>query len=69
MKLLTTRFSASILALMLSSVTTVALAQVRQGSTTRIQGNTEINVQTNEVNAIATGENNVAKKPDWCHQG
>ena len=46
---------------MLSSVTTVALAQVRQGSTTRIQGNTEINVQTNEVNAIATGENNVAK--------
>lgn len=41
----------------------VSFAQVSGGSrtTTRIQGNTEINVQTKDVTAIATGENNVAK--------
>ncbi len=38
-----------------------AWAQVSQGNATRIQGNTEINVQASEVTAIATGQNNVAK--------
>ena len=38
-----------------------ATAQVNQGPTTRIQGNTEINVQTSDVNAMAVGRNNVAK--------
>lgn len=38
-----------------------ALAQSSQGATTRIQGNTEINVQAKDVTAIAAGENNVAR--------
>lgn len=39
----------------------VSLGQTSQGPTTRIQGNTEINVQTTDVTAIATGQNNVAR--------
>lgn len=39
----------------------IAMAQVSQGTTTHVQGNTEINVQTNNVTAVATGENNVAR--------
>lgn len=39
-----------------------AHAQVSGGhTTTRIKGNTEINVQTDDVTAIASGQNNVAK--------
>lgn len=36
-------------------------AQVSQGKTTQIKGNTEINVEASEVTAIAAGRNNVAK--------
>jgi hypothetical protein len=32
-----------------------------QGGTTKIQGNTEINVSTSDVAAVATGQNNVAR--------
>ena len=46
---------------LLVSMASLATAQVRQGPTTRIQGNTEINVQTTDVTAVASGENNVAK--------
>ena len=44
-------------------LSTAVCAQVSQGQkqTTRIQGNTEINVNTNNVTAIAAGENNVAR--------
>lgn len=52
------RISVLISALLLTSS---AFSQVRQGQTTRVQGNTEINVQTSDVNAVAMGENNVAK--------
>ena len=38
----------------------LAMAQASQ-TTTHVQGNTEINVQSNNVTAIATGENNVAR--------
>ena len=41
-----------------------ATAQVNQGPTTRIQGNTEINVQTSDVNAMAVGRNKGEKKGD-----
>lgn len=47
--------------LSLCALPDVALAQASQGATTRIQGNTEINVQTKDVTAIASGENNVAR--------
>jgi len=36
---------------------------------TKIQGNTEINVTTNNTTAIATGENNVAKNRIGVIQG
>ena len=47
----------------LTAVTGVSFAQMSGGgrTSTRIQGNTEINVQTKDVTAIAAGENNVAK--------
>ena len=46
-------------------------AQMRQGGgqTTRIQGNTEIDVSTQNTTAIATGENNVAKNRIGVVQG
>lgn len=47
--------------LAVASVSCAASAQVSQGPTTRIQGNTEINVQSSDVTAIAAGQNNVAK--------
>jgi len=47
--------------LCLCALPDAALAQTSQGATTRIQGNTEINVQTKDVTAIASGENNVAR--------
>ncbi len=59
--LLNTKLSIFVLAPLFVSMTSLATAQVRQGQTTRIQGNTEINVQTTDVTAVATGENNVAK--------
>lgn len=49
----------------------MASAQKSQGSnqTTRIQGNTEIDVSTNNTTAIASGENNVAKNRIGVVQG
>lgn len=50
----------------------LASAQVRQSGsnqTTRIQGNTEIDVSTNNTTAIATGQNNVAKNRIGVIQG
>lgn len=51
------------LALLVCTVlTATAHAQMSQGQrSTRIQGNTEINVSTQNTTAIATGENNVAR--------
>lgn len=52
-------------------VSSSAMAQVSQR--TQIHGNTEINVTTNNMTAIATGENNVAKNKvgviEGKHQG
>ena len=42
-------------------LTNVSMAQVSQKPTTRVQGNTEINVQSTDVTAIAAGENSVAR--------
>lgn len=39
----------------------MATAQVSSSQKTRIQGKTEINVQTSDMTAVASGENNVAK--------
>lgn len=50
------RLSAAVVATLLCGV---ASAQMSQG--TRIQGNTDINVSANNMTAIATGQNNVAK--------
>lgn len=47
-----------LVSLALVSVATVATAQSSQ---TRIKGNTDINVTTQNTTAVATGENNVAK--------
>jgi hypothetical protein len=47
--------------LFLASWSNAVLAQASQGPTTRIQGNTEINVTSSDVTAIATGQNNVAR--------
>ncbi len=49
-------------------VSPFAMAQVSQ-SGTRIQGNTEINVSTQNTTAIATGENNVARNRIGVVQG
>ena len=46
---------------MMAGVAGGAMAQVSQGPTTRIQGNTEINVRSEDTTAIAVGQNNVAK--------
>lgn len=46
--------------ILLALVLSPALVQA-QAKSTRIQGNTEINVNTNNTTAVATGENNVAK--------
>lgn len=39
----------------------MATGAVAQASQTRIKGNTEINVKTENTTAVAVGENNVAK--------
>ncbi|MCK9283916.1 MAG: hypothetical protein M0P39_06495 [Rhodocyclaceae bacterium] len=51
----------------LALIAGVGHAQVSQK--TKIQGNTEINVTTNNTTAIATGENNVAKNRIGVIQG
>lgn len=48
-------------------VVCISSAQVRQG--TKIQGNTEINVSTENTTAIATGEHNVARNKIGVIQG
>lgn len=47
----------------------VSAGVVAQTSQTRIKGNTEINVRTENTTAIATGENNVAKNRIGVIQG
>lgn len=56
------------IATMLIGLFGVASAQTSQKAT-RIQGNTEINVSTNNTTAVATGENNVAKNRIGVIQG
>lgn len=55
------------LGLLLLLAAGTAVAQVSQP--TRIKGNTEINVSTENTTAIATGENNVAKNRVGVVQG
>lgn len=55
------RFLILTVAFSIAALPVTSMAQVRQEPTTRIQGNTEINVQATDVTAIATGSNNVAK--------
>lgn len=51
-------------------LTSSALAQTSQrGATTQIRGNTEINVSTQNMTAVAVGENNVAKNRVGVVQG
>ena len=47
----------------------IASASLAQNSQTRIKGNTEITVRTENTTAIATGENNVAKNRVGVIQG
>ena len=56
-----------ILGMMIFLMAGSATAQVSQR--TRIQGNTEINVSTENTTAIATGENNVARNRIGVIQG
>lgn len=46
-----------------------ATGSMAQNSQTRIKGNTEINVRTENTTAIAVGENNVAKNRVGVIQG
>lgn len=51
-------------------LTVPAMAQISQSQkSTKIQGNTEINVATQNTTAIAVGENNVAKNRVGVVQG
>ncbi|TRZ91005.1 MAG: hypothetical protein D4R84_15140 [Rhodocyclaceae bacterium] len=47
----------------------IATGSMAQTSQTRIKGNTEINVTTQNTTAVATGENNVAKNRIGVIQG
>ena len=47
----------------------IAAGSMAQTSQTRIKGNTEINVTTQNTTAVATGENNVAKNRIGVIQG
>lgn len=55
-------------ALVLALAVSAAWGQTSQ-RTTRIQGNTDINVSTNNMTAVATGENTVAKNRVGVIQG
>lgn len=58
------------LSLLFVVVAPSAFGQMTQrGGTTQIRGNTEINVKTENMTAIATGENNVAKNRVGVIQG
>lgn len=47
----------------------IATGAIAQSSQTRIKGNTEINVRTENTTAVAVGENNVAKNRMGVIQG
>lgn len=47
----------------------IATGSLAQNSQTRIKGNTEINVRTENTTAVAVGENNVAKNRVGVIQG
>lgn len=51
------------------SLICAATAGLAQTSQTRIKGNTEINVKTENTTAVATGSNNVAKNRIGVIQG
>lgn len=57
----------SLLCLLAGLPSSLCLAQVSQR--TKIQGNTEINVSTNNTTAVAVGQNNVAKNRIGVVQG
>ncbi|MDO8787259.1 MAG: hypothetical protein Q7J42_04215 [Sulfuritalea sp.] len=52
-----------------TAVVLIATGSMAQTSQTRIKGNTEINVTTQNTTAVATGENNVAKNRIGVIQG
>lgn len=56
--MMTNSMALKLLALSLIVVPSMVSAQAKS---TRIQGNTEINVNTENTTAVATGENNVAR--------
>ena len=62
-----TRYGLIVCLVALGMVSAVAEAQVSQR--TKIQGNTEINVSTENTTAVATGQNNVAKNRIGVVQG
>jgi hypothetical protein len=51
------------------ALVSVAAGSIAQNSQTRIKGNTEINVSTNNTTAVAIGDNNVAKNRIGVIQG
>lgn len=56
--------------LLLVVLASAGLAQTSQrGATTQIRGNTEINVSTQNMTAVAVGENNVVKNRVGVIQG
>lgn len=57
----------ALLAIVLQMCVSAAYAQVSQNA--RVQGNTEINVSTQETTAVAKGENNVARNRIGVVQG
>jgi hypothetical protein len=60
------KLACAIIGLMLSSF---SMAQMSQQQRTNVKGNTEINVTTKNMTAVATGENNVAKNRVGVIQG
>ena len=64
---MSTRYALPLCFLLVCFAINDAGAQVSQR--TRIQGNTDINVSTDNTTAIATGENNVAKNRIGVVQG
>lgn len=64
---MSTRYALPLCLLLVCFTLTNAEAQVSQR--TRIQGNTDINVSTDNTTAIAVGENNVAKNRIGVVQG
>lgn len=51
------------------ALVSVATGAIAQNSQTRIKGNTEITVSTNNTTAVAIGDNNVAKNRIGVIQG